>query len=440
MGSPYRQNIDACLTDDGQPGLLPRALFETRLAATEAALDRLRASHADGSLPLLHLPDARDDLGRIAPFAGRYRNNFDEVVVLGTGGSSLGGKSLNALCDQGFGPTLGSPRLHFIDNIDPETFRALLESINPLRTGFVAISKSGATAETLTQLLIALECVRAARGEEALRTQFLFITEQKDSVLTRLAQRFSIDCLPHDPNIGGRFSVLSLVGLLPAMIAGVDTELVRVGAADVLQPVLDKAAPADVAPAAGAALSVGLAEEAGITQTVLMPYADRLADFALWYRQLWAESIGKQGYGTTPVRAMGTVDQHSQLQLYLDGPADKMYSLVQLATKGAGARLADDLTADESLSYLTGRTIGDLMDAEQRATAETLIAKGRPVRIFTLETLDERATGALMMHFMLETIIAADLIGIDPFDQPAVEQGKVLARSYMDAFSDAGTS
>jgi glucose-6-phosphate isomerase len=165
--------------------------------------------------------------------------------------------------------------------------------------------------------------------------------------------------------------------------------------------------------------------------TVLMPYVDRLAHFGQWYRQLWAESLGKGGNGTTPVRAMGPVDQHSQLQLYLDGPRDKMFTLIQLKVAGQGPRVDPTLAEDPALYYLADRTMGDLVEAEQRATAETLARNGRPVRIFRLERLDESVLGALMMHFMIETVIASNLVGVDPFNQPAVEEGKVLTRDYL---------
>ncbi len=163
-----------------------------------------------------------------------------------------------------------------------------------------------------------------------------------------------------------------------------------------------------------------------------MPYLDRLAGFGLWYRQLWAESLGKAGQGLTPIRAMGTVDQHSQLQLYLDGPSDKMFTLVLGRPAGTGDRVAPALASDPALGYLAGRTMGDLLDAEQRATAATLAERGRPVRVIEIQRLDEAVMGGLMMHFMLETLIAAALMGVDAFDQPAVEAGKVLTRRFLD--------
>jgi glucose-6-phosphate isomerase len=165
--------------------------------------------------------------------------------------------------------------------------------------------------------------------------------------------------------------------------------------------------------------------------TVLMSYCDRLADFGLWYRQLWAESLGKSGEGTTPIRAIGTVDQHSQAQLYLDGPTDKMYTLVLTDTVGKGPVLPDAAAEFEGLSYLKNRTMGDLFAAAGRATAETLANNGRPTRLLHLPKVDETSMGALMMHFMLETVITAHLIGVDPYNQPAVEEGKALTREYL---------
>ena len=157
-----------------------------------------------------------------------------------------------------------------------------------------------------------------------------------------------------------------------------------------------------------------------------------MAHFGLWYRQIWAESLGKDGKGTTPIRAMGTVDQHSQLQLYLAGPWDKMFSVLRMDTQSEGRRVDPDLLDDPRLDYLAGRRMGDLLDAEARATADTLIRNGRPTRQILIDTLDEETLGGLFMHFMLETILAAHLLEVDPFDQPAVEEGKVLAREYLE--------
>lgn len=427
----YAHDIAGCLAASIGAHGLAEAELDAALVRAKPALAALGHRRDDGSLPLLRLPERRDDLAQLIPLADEIRRRFAHVVILGTGGSSLGGQTLCALADLGFGPRPGAPRIHFLDNIDPATFTGLFTALDPARTAVVAISKSGGTAETLTQFVVCLDWLRQALGTAEIGDRCLAVTEPRDSALRRLASGFQMRILDHDPGVGGRFSVLSNVGMLPALIAGLDAAAVREGAAAVLEATLAAATPRQAAPALGAALSVALAERRGVATTVIMPYVDRLAHFGLWFRQLWAESLGKQGRGTTPVRALGTVDQHSQLQLYLAGPADKMFTLVVLDAAGTGDLMAPDLTGDSDLAYLAGRRMGDLLDAEQRATATSLLRNGRPTRLFRLKMLDERHLGALLMHFMLETILAADLLGVDAFDQPAVEEGKILARQYL---------
>ncbi|HWG80665.1 MAG TPA: glucose-6-phosphate isomerase [Stellaceae bacterium] len=427
----YRQDIAGCLAETvGQRGVTAGEL-DAMLARAKPALAALNRRRDDGSLPLLRLPARRDDLAALAGAADEFRRRFDHVLVLGIGGSSLGGQTLCALADQGFGPRPGAPRLHFMENIDSASFAALFAALDPARSGVIAISKSGGTAETLTQLVIVIDWLRQALGKADIGDRIVVLTEPRDSPLRRLAARRKLRLLDHDPGIGGRYSVLSNVGLLPAMTAGLDAAALREGATAVLDATLAAGSPRLAPPVLGAALAIALNERRGIATSVLMPYVDRLACFGLWFRQLWAESLGKKGKGTTPIRAMGAIDQHSQLQLYLAGPADKMFTLITLAVAGEGGRMPPDLVDDRELGYLAGRSMGDLLDAEQRATQTSLIRNGRPTRRFELERLDERSLGALVMHFMLETIIAADLLGVDAFDQPAVEEGKILARQYL---------
>jgi len=427
----YRQTIDDALDSSVGARGLSRASLDKAMSELRPALDKIRHWHASDELPLLKLPARRDDLAALKPHAERFAK-FEHVVVMGSGGSSLSGKTLVALKDQGFGPLKGRPKLWFMDNIDPATFAAVIERLPLDRTGFIPISKSGSTPETVAAFLTltaALEARAGKAGKAALASNVLVITEATDNPLRRLATRMGCTILEHDPRVGGRFSSLSLVGMLPAMIAGLDCAAVREGAASVLDPVLAANDVTGMAPALGAALSVGLAREKGINITVLMPYVDRLNTFAFWYRQIWAESLGKDGSGTTPAVALGTVDQHSQVQLYLGGPADKLFTFVIQDTAGQGPMLQPG--ADKALDYLAGKTMGDLLMAEADATAATTVKAGRPTRVIRVAEVDERTIGALMMHFILETIFAAHLWKIDAFDQPAVEQGKVLTRQYL---------
>ena len=428
---PYHQETKDCFASSIGDGGLSDEVFATTLKATAPALDQIRAARNDNSLPMLRLPGDTSDLDALKPVVERCRRDFDDVVILGTGGSSLGGQTVSQLADRGFGPLPGAPKLHFMDNIDPDTFENLFAAVDLARTGFIVISKSGGTAETLSQFMVCLDALSAAVGKEAICHHVIIITEPGNNSLRRLGEEWGLTALDHDPGIGGRFSVLSVVGMLPTMIAGLDAYAIRAGAAAVLDTVLKKTDPGDCPPAVGAAIGIGLLRDQGASNTVIMPYVDRLNSFGAWYQQLWAESLGKNGKGTTPIRALGTTDQHSQLQLYLDGPRDKMFTLMLLDVAGTGGDIGKGTENDPSLAYLIDHTMGDLMDVEQRATAVTLAANGCPTRIFTLSRLDEFVMGGLLMHFMLETMIAAHLLDVDAFDQPAVEQGKVLAREYL---------
>jgi glucose-6-phosphate isomerase len=433
---PILQSIESARAERiGSHGVTAGA-FQDALARTGEALATIRTRHGDGSLPLLQLPGRHDDLPAIHDAGTRLATNATDIVILGTGGSSLGGQTLAQLAGHavpGVGALRPPPRLHFMDNLDPESYATLLAKL-PLPTSrFVAISKSGGTGETLMQTAAALAAVRDAGLATRIPDLFLGITEPakggKRSGLRVLFNEFRIAMLEHDTGVGGRYSVLTNVGLLPAATLGLDITAIRSGAAHALAPVLASRPPAEVPAAVGAALSIALAKDKPIA--VMMAYADRLERFTRWYVQLWAESLGKDGKGTTPIGALGPVDQHSQLQLYIAGPRDKLFTILTVAAAGRGPRIAADLAKLCGEPDFAGKTMGDLVAAQGRATAETLAKNGCPVRTFHIDKLDETALGELLMHFMLETIIAAHLLGVDPFDQPAVEEGKILAKQYL---------
>ena len=427
----YRQDITGCIAGTSGTNRLSDEAFEDVLRRCDPALDHLRKAYENRELPLLHLPDAGGRLRDVKQVAENIRSRASQVVVLGTGGSSLGGRTLAALSG-GSPSSREKPKIHFLDSIDPCSLDHLLENIDLANTVFIAISKSGRTISTIAQLLICLAAVSELVGQGALSEHFIVITEPGDNPLRRCAARLSLRILDHDPHVGGRFSVLSLVGQLPAMIVGVDSQAVLAGSRAVLQSTLEARTPRDSEPACGAALAVAMAETQGITLNVLMPYCDRLQDFALWHRQLFSESLGKNGFGITPINAMGTVDQHSQLQLYLDGPPDKFFTFITTDTSGMGRRISYSVEGDPIFDELHGHAVGDLMEAEHLATVQVLLDKGRPVRRLQLGSLTEEALGGLLMHFMLEVILAADLLGLNAFDQPAVEHGKSLASHYLE--------
>ena len=412
MPLPYLQDLRHCAG----------VSLDAALAHTKPALARLKAAVGKGTYAFLDQPDRTDDYAAIEQ-AVKDLGGFGTIVLLGTGGSSLGARTLAALVDGGAGYwPKGSIKLIVAENVDPFGFDKLLATLDFSDTGVLIVSKSGGTAETLAQAHAILpKFADPARHARA-------ITEPTDNALARLARRLRIPQIEHPTTLGGRYSVLSVVGLLPAALLGIDIKALRAGAKAARDAALGD--PATSLPAHGAALAAAFAAK-GHRTTVLCPYVDALGPFGQWFAQLWAESLGKGGEGTTPIRALGTVDQHSQLQLWLDGPADKLVTILACETRGAGQRYTPEALGDPSLDWLEGRTMGDVLDVSWRATAETLARRGRPVRLITLPKLDAHALGALLMHFMLETVITAELFGVDPFDQPAVEDGKILARKYL---------
>ncbi|MGB8039853.1 MAG: glucose-6-phosphate isomerase [Pseudolabrys sp.] len=430
------QSIESARQEHVGPHGIGADALKSALARAESALDWLRARHADGRLPLLRLPETRSDLETIRDTARQFADRATDVVILGTGGSSLGGQTLAQLAGfavPGVGALRAPPQLHFIDNLDPDSFQTLLARLPHATTRFIAISKSGGTAETLMQTIAALSAIQSQGLQTRIPDIFLGITEPakagKPNGLRDLLGKYRVPMLDHDTGVGGRYSALTNVGLLPAAMLGLDVAAVREGAGLALAPVLAKKPAAQVPAAVGAALSVALSESKSIS--VLMAYCDRLQRFTHWYVQLWAESLGKGGKGTTPVAALGPVDQHSQLQLFIGGPRDKLFTVITVDGAGSGPRMDGELARLAGEPGFTGKTIGDLVAAEGRATAETLAKNGCPVRTIRISKLDEESLGELIMHFMLETIIAAHLLGIDAFDQPAVEEGKVLAKKYL---------
>jgi glucose-6-phosphate isomerase len=251
-----------------------------------------------------------------------------------------------------------------------------------------------------------------------LGSHFVIITDPIDNPLRTIGTEIGATILDHVPEIGGRYAAFTNVGLLPALILGLDPYELRQGGQETLKHL-------EVCKT-GAALAASFFAHDFAT-TVFMPYVSRLKPLSSLFRQLWSESLGKQGKGGTPLIALGTVDQHSQLQLYLDGPKDKWFTLLALNTLHQGRTLE----AYPSCQYLEGRTVGDVQYASQQATIETLIKHGRPVRVIQLKELNAKTVGALVMHMMLETIFTAQLLHVNPFDQPAVEDGKKKARTLL---------
>lgn len=409
----YTHITDHCLSDANRKNV--DALCE-KLAAYQTML----ATGSDPlAAPILKLCEREDDLKGIETLASDIRSRFAHVIICGAGGSGLSGRVLTNLRLYAESPTL-----YTLDNIDPSAIAALMERCPPKDTLVIAISKSGSTAETLSQFYALFSHFMQVLGDNACG-HFVAITMATDSPLRQTATQHGMRILEHPSDIGGRFSLFTSVGLLPAALAGLDIYALRRGADECAKMLGGNGIhPARL----GAALQYD-AMESGRNMSVMLPYCERLSGFSAWYRQSWAESLGKDGKGTTPISAVGTTDQHSQLQLYLGGPDDKFFTMIMHKRAGTGQKI--DAPKLAGLDYLQGKTTGDIMAAEQKATLETLMSHKRPVRVIEMEKLDEASLGALLMHFMLEIFFMSKLQGANAFDQPAVEEGKQRARDYL---------
>lgn len=365
------------------------------------------------ALPAITLAKQTADLPELEAIAGAIIARGRKLLVLGTGGSSLGAQALCVLGDH-------SERVSFWNNIDPFTI-ASWRKANHLRDWHcLFISKSGGTTETMAQALLLAQWAIEDGVDIAAHSHV--ITMPGARPLRDWAEELAIPVIDHDPEVGGRYSILSPVGLLPAAVAGCDMAAIRRGAQRVVEGFA-----ADSAAALGASWQAALMPSH--PTSVLMPYCDRLKLYVAWVQQLWAESIGKDGKGSTPVLAMGATDQHSQLQLFLDGPKDKSFTFYTLAAQHHLPPVHTRGIA--GLDYLDGACCGEILAAMQHGTIETVRAHEIPLRVIHLQTLDEEAMGALLMHAMIETMLTAALIGVNAFDQPAVEEGKVRARDYL---------
>jgi glucose-6-phosphate isomerase len=405
-------------------------------AAAHAGFAKLRTSGAVGFADVVRDAGLRD---QSVEFARNAAGKFDDVIVLGIGGSALGPIALRtALRPSGWnlldsGQRSGMPRLHVLDNVDPETIDSLLGRLSLARSLFIVTSKSGGTAETMSQFLI----VHARIREKGLQPtdHFVFVTDPKQGALRPLAAQERIPALDIPPSVGGRFSVLTPVGTLPAALIGIDVAKLLDGAAEMAE----RCSTPDLVknPAGVYAVLHWLADTRHAKAiNVFMPYSDALRDMADWFVQLWAESLGKHtgkggSVGSTPLPALGATDQHSQVQLFMEGPLNKTVTFVAVRERSTDVTIPRAFENVKELAYLGGHSLGELIDIEQRATAGALAKRGRPNLTIHLDRVDEHHVGGLMMLLEMATAFAGQLYEIDAFNQPGVELGKQFAYALL---------
>ncbi len=427
---------------DGEHGI-PRSRLAELTRRFGAVQDEVRARRAGGEYGFYGLAGQDETVRGITRFASGAGQAFDHVLVLGIGGSALGTRALLSALKPPAWNELDDdareyyPRLTVLENVDPVTVRAALARIDPRRVLVNVVSKSGGTAETLAQYLVVRAWLEAALGP-AVHRHLVFTTDPAKGALRQIADREGIATLAVPPDVGGRFSVLSPVGLLPAALVGIDVEGLLRGA----RRAVERAEEPDLLrnPAALYAALLWAADTwYGARIHVLMPYADRLRDVAEWFRQLWAESLGKRvdrrggivHAGPTPLAAVGATDQHSQVQLFMEGPHDKVVTIVGVDEPGDDVPIPARPDLPPDVSYLAGHTLGRLLAAERDATAGALARAGRMNCLLQLPEVSAETVGELLMFFQLATGFAGAWYGVDPFDQPGVELGKRLTFRAM---------
>jgi glucose-6-phosphate isomerase len=422
-------------------GLLSAGIDENDLAAVgdraRSAVAQTKEPRKQGTIGFFDLPDQLEHAKAAMTYAQGLPADIDTMVVLGIGGSSLGPSAIYAALAPPFDPlrsrARGLPRrLFFPDNSDPATFAALLEVIHLERTVFAVVTKSGGTAETAAQLLVIYDRLVKAVGEGGVKRHLIAITDPEKGPLREVAQELGLLSFPIPPSVGGRFSVLSPVGLVPAAVAGLDVMGLLDGARQMRERVANEGDLKKNPALMLAALLYLHHEKRERPMVVTMPYADALLPCADWFRQLWAESLGKKARGSTPISSRGATDQHSQLQLYAEGPDDKVYLLMAPKERPTEIKIPPSQVAQNpAYSYLVGKGVGQLLDAELMGTRASLFRCGRPHASIFLERQEAPSLGAWFMLLMAATAFAGPLYGVNPYDQPGVEEAKRLAYAAL---------
>ncbi len=429
-------DFDNCLAENiGKEHGITKAEWNAHEAAFAKAHATMASWRERKDAIFLEMPREQGMVEAFEEKAKQVRERFDDVVVLGIGGSALG---LSCLARATLAPYYnmlshdergGTPRLFVCDNIDPESISALFAMLDPRKTFVNVISKSGGTTETMSQFAIARKWLDDAVGG-AWKEHVLASTDPTSGKLRAFVRDEGVDSFDIPPKLGGRYSVLSAVGLFPAACVGIDIGEVVSGAGSMAHA----CGHADVTENPGyriGATTFVLSMKKGKFVTVMMPYADRLALFGDWYAQLWAESLGKEGKGQTVVKSLGATDQHSQLQLFMEGPNDKFITFVGTTSfADEGFRIEEPFP---SFEYLKGLTLGEILSAERQATARALAQVGRPTMTVTLDRVSPESLGELFMAYEVACAYAGALMGINPFNQPGVELGKKLTREILGA-------
>lgn len=409
--------------------------IEALYPLAQKALEQVQGGRGKGMTGWMELPYNQGEIvADILKTAGEIRAKCDHFVVLGIGGSALGPLAVQqALTHLRYNELKRSrrkgPKFYVEDNIDPERMKALLDVIDVNKTVFNVITKSGATSETMAQLLIIYDILKKRLGDKA-KEHIIATTDREKGNLIKIAKREGFKTFFIPAGVGGRFSQLCPVGLLPAAVLGIDIEGLLKGAAD-MDELCRQPEPGNN-PALMAALLSCLSMKRGKNISVMMPYSDSLKYIADWYCQLWGESLGKsvdnEGnavyVGQTPVKALGVTDQHSQIQLYTEGPFDKVVTFIAVGRFRKNVLIAEGFEDIPDVGFLGGHTLNELIEAERIATEYALVKAKRLNNTIILPKVNAYTIGQLLYFFEMQTAYCGAMLNIDAYNQPGVEEGK----------------
>lgn len=387
-------------------GITAKELDEIQDALAEAH-ERVEAMRREGEQGFFDLPFDEKTAKELEQMAKKIRGQgVNTAVIVGIGGSNLGSKTILDSLDEGKGV-----KTIFLDNPDPESvFPVLSPFFDWKKTALVVISKSGRTLETTAIFDVLWKAAKKSLGDRANERVFIITDSVSGNPLFERAKREAFQILQHPLNVGGRFSVLSVVGLFPAALAGIQIKGLLKGARE-MEEARRKEGVKHIS-ATFAAMQYLAMKHHQKTIHALMPYADRLGEFVFWFCQLWAESLGKNGLGQTPLPTLGAVDQHSQIQLFIDGPDDKVVTFIGV----------EDFSKRVKTS--SGLDFGEILKKSQQGTAAALASRGRINGTLTIPSITPESLGALFQFFMTSTSYLGELLGVDAYNQPGVESGK----------------
>ena len=437
----YYKNVSAEAVGD-EHGITKKQ-FTALAEKTTPLIEQLNQNRKAGQIPYRDLPYNDKYPAEVNKLAAELKDEYENFVVLGIGGSALGNIALQTALNPYMYNIDSSqrkgPRLFVLDNVDPFQFAGFLNWIEDKldKTIFNVISKSGRTAETAAQFLVIRKMLLDKLGPEGLKEHVIATTDSKQGTLRTISDASGFRTLEVPDGVGGRFSVLSPVGLLSAAVCGIDVESLLAGARNMDERVSSTDFYKNPA-AVNAAVNYHYYTQ-GKKISVMMPYSYALKDLADWYRQLWAESLGKSRdlagnrvyIGPTPVKALGTTDQHSQVQLYREGPNDKLFTFLSVKEFADDVIIGDAPSSAPELGYLADAKMSKLLNSEKLATEYALLQDNRPCLTISFDRIDAAAVGQFIYLFEVTTSLAGLLFNINAYDQPAVELGKEATFALM---------